>query len=81
MLSATTMRYQAAAAKTADPWDEDESTEDDGWGPSWTKAYVGGMKVRQYVVSAVEASVSAAPQQPTSPARVPATALDVALAV
>ena len=64
MTYATTMRDPQSAARRLDPWDE-EALGDDDWGPSWTKAYVGGMKVRQYVVSTAAAYVSAA-QQPTT---------------
>jgi hypothetical protein len=69
MMSATATKHQPSAAKKCDPWDEDELGENDDWGPSWTKAYVGGLKVRQYAVSAASVSISAAPAQPTSGGR------------
>lgn len=44
---------QGSASRRQDPWDEDETLEDDEPGPSWTKAYIGGLKVRQYAVTTV----------------------------
>jgi hypothetical protein len=69
MMSATTTRHQPSTPKKRDPWDEDELGEDDDWGPSWTQAYVGGTKVRQYAVPVAGAPVSAAVPQLTSSGR------------
>jgi hypothetical protein len=55
---------QAGPARSRDPWDEAEVREDDEPGPSWTKAYVGGVKVRQYTTLAA-ASAAPEPQQPS----------------
>lgn len=56
--------HRALAATRRDPWDEDDAADDEEYGPSWTKAYVGGMKVRQYAAAEVEAAVRLAAQQP-----------------
>ena len=52
MRSAKTTAHEALAARSRDPWDEDDAQGDADYGPSWTKAYVGGMKVRQYAAPA-----------------------------
>jgi hypothetical protein len=41
-------RTRELALRRRDAWDEDAMLEDDETGASWTKAYAGGVKTRQY---------------------------------
>jgi hypothetical protein len=44
----TTRQLSRLAAAKRDAWDEEANWESEGTGSSWTKAYAGGVKVRQY---------------------------------
>lgn len=62
MWSAHFRAIQMAARQ--DDWDEEGDGQAEDWGASWSKAYVGGTKVRQYTASAAETAVAEQPAEP-----------------
>lgn len=59
---------RGTASRERDPWDDDPNWDDEEQGPSWTKKYVGGVKVRDYGFMSQQAGVREAGSDAVPPA-------------